>query len=231
MCGLGYRPETGAVPGYEELGSKDWLSQSFLQLVLLPIIIVGQNIISSSQDARAEADHETLTALHDINVQQLELLEQQKNILDLLQPKESYLDSVASTASSTLPFRACEIGQFSFASSARRVNVAESIPGTSPRTVRTDEAIFQPASRWSKVTSARTSRFTAGVPFLARREDSAIEKQLAWAAASSSSGLVLPLCSLVREAQLIGRRDTTPLERYVIIPDPLIKSPFQVTVA
>jgi hypothetical protein len=64
-----------------------WLSQSFLQLVLLPIIIVGQNIISSSQDARAEADHETLTALHDINVQQLELLEQQKNILDLLRPK------------------------------------------------------------------------------------------------------------------------------------------------
>jgi hypothetical protein len=89
MCGLGYRPETGAVPGYEELGSKDWLSQSFLQLVLLPIIIVGQNIISSSQDARAEADHETLTALHDINVQQLELLEQQKNILELRQPKES----------------------------------------------------------------------------------------------------------------------------------------------
>ena len=33
-----------------------WLSQSFLQLVLLPIIIVGQNVISASQDARAEAD-------------------------------------------------------------------------------------------------------------------------------------------------------------------------------
>ena len=44
------------------------LSQSFLQLVLLPIIIVGQNVISASQDARAEADHETLTVLHTINV-------------------------------------------------------------------------------------------------------------------------------------------------------------------
>src|SRR5579883_1643350 len=43
-----------------------WLSQSFLQLVLLPIIIVGQNVISASQDARAEADHETLMALHTI---------------------------------------------------------------------------------------------------------------------------------------------------------------------
>ena len=62
-----------------------WLSQSFLQLVLLPIIIVGQNVISASQDARAEADHETLTALHTINVHQLRLLEQQGKILDLLE--------------------------------------------------------------------------------------------------------------------------------------------------
>src|SRR5260370_11911545 len=45
-----------------------WLSQSFLQLVLLPIIIVGQNIISASQDARAEADHITLTTPHAMNV-------------------------------------------------------------------------------------------------------------------------------------------------------------------
>jgi hypothetical protein len=64
-----------------------WLSQSFLQLVLLPIIIVGQNVISASQDARAEADHETLTALHTINVHQLRLLEQQQKILASLQQK------------------------------------------------------------------------------------------------------------------------------------------------
>ncbi|TMB99902.1 MAG: hypothetical protein E6J40_03355 [Chloroflexi bacterium] len=62
-----------------------WLSQSFLQLVLLPIILVGQNVISASQDARAEADHETLTALHTMNVRQLQLLEQQEKILDILQ--------------------------------------------------------------------------------------------------------------------------------------------------
>ena len=58
-----------------------WLSQSFLQLVLLPIIIVGQNIISASQDARAEADHITLTTLHAMNVTQLQMLEQQAQIL------------------------------------------------------------------------------------------------------------------------------------------------------
>ncbi len=70
------------------------ISSYFLQLVLLPIIIVGQNVISASQDARAEADHITLTTLHSINVQQLKMLEQQRemllqqrSILDLLQKK------------------------------------------------------------------------------------------------------------------------------------------------
>jgi hypothetical protein len=59
-----------------------WLSQSFLQLVLLPIIIVGQNVIAASQDARAEADHITLTTLHAMNVQQLQMLQQQRQILE-----------------------------------------------------------------------------------------------------------------------------------------------------
>ena len=70
------------------------VSQTFLQLVLLPIIIVGQNVISASQDARAEQDHLTLTTLHTINVQQLEILKQhremlerQERILNLLQKK------------------------------------------------------------------------------------------------------------------------------------------------
>ena len=70
------------------------ISQTFLQLVLLPIIIVGQNVISASQDARAEADHITLTTLHAINVQQLEILKQhrkmlerQEEILNLLQQR------------------------------------------------------------------------------------------------------------------------------------------------
>ncbi len=53
-----------------------WLSQSFLQLVLLPILMVGQNVIAAAQDLRAEADHETLTALQQINVHQLQILEE-----------------------------------------------------------------------------------------------------------------------------------------------------------
>ena len=65
----------------------NWLSSNFLQLVLLPIIMVGQNVISASQDARAEADHETLTALHQMAKQQIEILEGQNQILDLLRQK------------------------------------------------------------------------------------------------------------------------------------------------
>jgi hypothetical protein len=57
------------------------ISQTFLQLVLLPIIIVGQNVISEAQDARAEADHLTLTTLHAINVQQLEIIKQSRELL------------------------------------------------------------------------------------------------------------------------------------------------------
>ena|SRR5919204_2195972 len=59
----------------DKLTGITWLSQSFLQLVLLPIILVGQRVISEAQDLRAEADHETLTALHKINIQQLQILE------------------------------------------------------------------------------------------------------------------------------------------------------------
>ncbi len=80
-----------ALPAAIEQGSPtvliNWLSSNFLQLVLLPIIIVGQNVISAAQDARAEADHETLTALHEMAKQQLEILQGQNRILDLLKAK------------------------------------------------------------------------------------------------------------------------------------------------
>ena len=82
-----------ALPAAIQQGSAtvlvNWLSSNFLQLVLLPIIIVGQNVISAAQDARAEADHETLTALHQMSKQQIEILEGQNQILDLLREKAS----------------------------------------------------------------------------------------------------------------------------------------------
>lgn len=80
-----------ALPAAIQQGSPtvlvNWLSSNFLQLVLLPIILVGQNVISTAQDARAEADHETLTALHQMSKQQIDILEGQNKILDLLREK------------------------------------------------------------------------------------------------------------------------------------------------
>jgi hypothetical protein len=80
-----------ALPSAIQQGSPtvlvNWLSSNFLQLLLLPIIIVGQNVISTAQDARAEADHVTLTALHQMNVQQLQLLEGQEAILEVLRSR------------------------------------------------------------------------------------------------------------------------------------------------
>jgi len=80
-----------ALPAAIEQGSPtvlvNWLSSNFLQLVLLPIIIVGQNVISAAQDARAEADHETLTAIHQMSAQQIQILNGQNEILDLLRKR------------------------------------------------------------------------------------------------------------------------------------------------
>ncbi|GAC1504193.1 MAG: hypothetical protein NVS1B3_00420 [Candidatus Dormibacteraceae bacterium] len=62
-----------------------WIAQTFLQLVLLPIIIVGQNVIQATNDARAEADHETLTAVHTLTVEVHAINEAQTEILKQLQ--------------------------------------------------------------------------------------------------------------------------------------------------
>jgi hypothetical protein len=40
-----------------------WIAQTFLQLVLLPVIIVGQNIQAAAADARAIATYEDATAI------------------------------------------------------------------------------------------------------------------------------------------------------------------------
>ncbi|HEV7204914.1 MAG TPA: hypothetical protein VGN18_09905 [Jatrophihabitans sp.] len=40
-----------------------WVAQTFLQLVLLPIIIVGQNVQAAAADARAEATYDDASAV------------------------------------------------------------------------------------------------------------------------------------------------------------------------
>jgi hypothetical protein len=53
-----------------------WISQTFLQLVLLAVIMDGQRVLSEAADERAEADHETLHLLQELNVTQLQILEE-----------------------------------------------------------------------------------------------------------------------------------------------------------
>lgn len=62
-----------------------WISQNFLQLILLPVIMVGQNVIQGQQDAKAEADHNTLTYLANLQDEQMVLLQNQSKVLELLQ--------------------------------------------------------------------------------------------------------------------------------------------------
>ena len=54
-----------------------WVAQTFLQLVLLPIIIVGQNIQAAASDERAKATYDDATAiLHEVKQIQKHLLAQ-----------------------------------------------------------------------------------------------------------------------------------------------------------
>lgn len=68
-----------------------WVAQTFLQLVLLPIIIVGQNVQAAASDARAESDHETLIAIHTLTSEVHAISERQTEMLKLLDERTSYL--------------------------------------------------------------------------------------------------------------------------------------------
>ena len=62
-----------------------WISSSFLQLVLLPIIIVGQNIQARAADKRAEATYKDADAvLHEAREIQKHLQAQDKEIERIL---------------------------------------------------------------------------------------------------------------------------------------------------
>ena len=72
-----------------------WIAQTFLQLVLLPIIIVGQNVQAAASDARAESDHETLLAIHTLTSEVYAISERQTKMLKLLEERTEKLDARA----------------------------------------------------------------------------------------------------------------------------------------
>ncbi len=77
-----------AIKSHDPLIIVAWIAQTFLQLVLLPIIIVGQNVQAEASDERAKHDHETLLAIHTLSSEIYKLNQQQDKILDELQKKK-----------------------------------------------------------------------------------------------------------------------------------------------
>ena len=59
-----------------------WISQTFLQLVLLSIIIVGQNVLAAAADKRSEATYEDADAVLHTSVEIQKHLEAQDNELE-----------------------------------------------------------------------------------------------------------------------------------------------------
>jgi hypothetical protein len=62
-----------------------WVAQTFLQLVLLSVIIVGQNLAAASSDKRAEATYlDAEAVLHEALQIQQHLMAQDKVLADLI---------------------------------------------------------------------------------------------------------------------------------------------------
>lgn len=82
-----------------------WVAQTFLQLVLLPIIIVGQNLQAAKTEARAVATYEDATAiLEEAQEIQAHLADQDKSLshlIDKMTVLESKLAPVKKSAKST----------------------------------------------------------------------------------------------------------------------------------
>lgn len=73
-----------AIKSHDPIIIVAWIAQTFLQLVLLPIIIVGQNVQAAASDARAKHDHDTLMAIHTLTAEIYKINEQQDTILKAL---------------------------------------------------------------------------------------------------------------------------------------------------
>ena len=70
-----------------------YIAQTVLQLVLLPIIMVGQNVIQAQNESKADTDHHTLTYLASLQDEQMLVLKNQTDILKKLVELSSKKDS------------------------------------------------------------------------------------------------------------------------------------------
>ena len=78
-----------AIRSHDPVILVSWVSQTFLQLVLLSVIIVGQNVLAAAADQRAAATYSDADAvLHEAVKIQEHLLAQDQVLADLVQRLE-----------------------------------------------------------------------------------------------------------------------------------------------
>ena len=70
-----------------------WIAQTFLQLVLLPIIIVGQNVQAAAADARSEATYKDAAAV----------LEEAKQIQAHLEAQDAAIEKILTALAAAKP--------------------------------------------------------------------------------------------------------------------------------
>ncbi|MCC7103333.1 MAG: hypothetical protein IT206_09695 [Fimbriimonadaceae bacterium] len=87
FVGLSLISLPAALQSHDPITMVGWVAQTFLQLVLLPIIIVGQNVQAASSDARAQSDHDTLVAIHTLTSEVYNLSMNQSKILASLEAR------------------------------------------------------------------------------------------------------------------------------------------------
>lgn len=80
-----------------------WISSSFLQLVLLPIIIVGQNIQAKASDKRAENTYNDAAAILHESLQIQHHLEAQDEAIERILASVSAMSPTSSSGSTTPP--------------------------------------------------------------------------------------------------------------------------------
>ena len=73
-----------AISSHSAVVLVSWISQTFLQLVLLSVIIVGQNVLAAAADKRSEATYEDADAILHEAVKIQDHLAMQDTVLDHL---------------------------------------------------------------------------------------------------------------------------------------------------
>ena len=66
----------------------NWISSNWIQLVLLPAIMVAQNVAQKATDAKSQSDHHTLTYLANLQDEQMIELKNQTEMLNRLKSNE-----------------------------------------------------------------------------------------------------------------------------------------------